>query len=72
MPEKPNQICLRLWKDYKAGKITLAELHIELEKIGTTIDNSRYSVVPKEVSDIAKQVGGRVERGCPNDDNVPF
>ena len=55
MPEKPNQISLRLWKDYKAGKITLAKLHIELEKIGTTIDNSRYSVIPNEVSDIVKE-----------------
>lgn len=66
MPEKPNQICLRLWKDYKAGKITLAELHVSLKKIELPWE------IPKEVSDIAKQVGGRVERGCPNDDNVPF
>ena len=66
MPEKPNQICLRLWKDYKAGKITLAELQTETSKIGIERE------IPKEVSNIAKQVGGRVERGCPNDDNVPF
>ena len=66
MSEKPNQICLRLWKNYKAGKITLAELQSETSKI--VIERE----IPKEVNDIAKQVGGRVERGCPNDDNVPF
>jgi len=66
VPEKPNQICLRLWKDYKAGKITLAELQAGTKKI----DIERE--IPKEVSNIAKQVGGKVERGCPNDDNAPF
>ena len=48
-------ICLKLWKDYKEGRLTLAEMQAELDKL---------MPLPKEVEDIAGIFGGRVERGC--------
>jgi len=54
--------CLKLWHDFKIGKITAKELEHGLKKLGLDDD------VPKEINDFLKEHGGTVvERGYKND-----